>query len=98
MGNRQRAHQLAMMLFKIDDRQMRTQSSKHIKEGCTCRIQQEVLDHQVGLGKNSSRTEEEGRRRDVTRNHGLNRLKLLATSDRDHTAATREFSTKGAQC
>src|SRR5258708_35310605 len=76
---------------------MCSQSREYIEESSARRIQQQVLDHQVGLGKDRRRTEEERRGRNVARNNSLNRLKLLAAANCNSTAAAREFRPKGPQ-
>src|SRR5258708_16952916 len=76
---------------------MCSQSREYIEESSARRIQQQVLDHEVGLGKDRRRTEEERRGRNVARNNSLNRLKLLAAANCNSTAAAREFRPKGPQ-
>src|ERR1700722_1260919 len=91
------ADQLTVLVFEIEHADMRTKCCEHIEQSSARRVESQPIEDQVRAGKESGSAKEEGSRRDISRNHGLDGLQLLSTCDADRVRRAVDMRAKGTQ-
>ncbi len=96
-GDLHGADKLGVLLFEIEDGDVRAESGEHVEQRGARGVEAERVEDERGAGKDGRGAEKERGRRDVAGDSGFDGVELLRAGDGDGVDGAREVGAEGAQ-